>query len=251
MVSDRWGPTLIPMEVPGAHDVQLTEVAVRLGQRWSNEDTAGTVDADEVTRAASVLGPLTDLMEAHRVDAISVRCFDLLSTSNTSGCIALAQLNADGVIAGCEGDVPSALAMLWVREMFGATAWMANPSSIDADTGQIELAHCTVAPNLVETLSLDTHFESGIGIGISGRFRPQPVTLVRIGGAQLDQVWLADGDLVANGSKHHLCRTQASVLIASERAHELLERPLGNHVVMISGHHQEQLQRWWSVFIED
>jgi len=250
VVKDRWGPTLVPVEVPGAVDVRPTATAVQLGGRWANVDAVGRVDRDEVDRAASVHGPLVDLMASHELDAVTVRCFDLLSTTMTSGCIALAEMNASGVIAGCEGDVPSALAMLWVKELFGATAWMANPASVEPDAGRIELAHCTVAPNLVETLSLDTHFESGIGIGIAGQFRPQPVTLIRIGGRQLEQVWLADGELVANGSKDHLCRTQASVLIASDRARELLERPLGNHVVMISGHHQEQLQRWWNVFIE-
>lgn len=250
VVQKRWGPTLVPMEVPVASSVRLTETAVQLGKRWSAYDTAGSVESGEVDRAASVHGPLVDLMTDHNVDGVSVRCFDLLSSSNTSGCIALAELNASGIIAGCEGDVPSALAMIWVKELFGSTAWMANPASVDPETGRIELAHCTVAPNLVEDLSLDTHFESGLGIGISGRFRPQPVTLVRIGGATLDQIWLADGELVGGGSSSHLCRTQASVLVDSDRARELLERPLGNHVVMITGHHRDQLQHWWDVFID-
>lgn len=250
IVREQWGPTMVPVEVPGAEAVVATETAVALGRRWAEHDTAGTVDRSEVERAASVHQPLADLMLAHQLDAISVRCFDLLSTSNTSGCIALAELNASGVIAGCEGDIPSAIAMLWVKELLGATAWMANPASIDAGAGLLELAHCTVAPNLVETMSLDTHFESGIGVGISGRFRPQPVTLVRIGGTRLDQIWLADGDLVASGSKLDLCRTQASVAIQSDLARVLLERPLGNHVVMINGHHQERLRQWWKGFID-
>lgn len=250
VVKNQWGPTLVPMEVPVVSSARMTVTAVQLGRRWTRYDTAGNVDPREVDRAASVHGPLVELMANRNVDGISVRCFDLLSRSNTSGCIALAELNASGIIAGCEGDVPSALAMIWVKELLGATAWMANPASVDPETGRIELAHCTVAPNLVEGLSLDTHFESGLGIGISGRFRPQPVTLVRIGGAMLDQIWLADGELVSSGSSSHLCRTQASVMVDRGRARDLLERPLGNHVVMIGGHHREQLRRWWDVYID-
>lgn len=250
LVRDRWGPTLVPVDLPAPSAVSSTETAVALGRRWSDRDTETVVGRSEVDRAAALHGPLHELMSAQRLDAITVRCFDLLSTIETSGCIALAELNTAGSVAGCEGDVPSALGMMLVRNLFGVASWMANPAWIDPQAGEIELAHCTVAPSLVEDLSLDTHFESGIGVGISGRFRHQPVTLLRIGGAELDEIWVADGEIVGSGSSPHLCRTQASVAVAPERASELLDRPLGNHLVMLPGQHAVQVQRWWELFID-
>lgn len=250
-VRSPWGPELVPVDVPGPIPAVPTEQSVELAGRWSNRDTAGSVRQAEVERAASVHGPLIELMDDHRLDAITVRCFDLLSSSHTSGCLALAELNAEGIVAGCEGDIPSAMAMVWVQQMFGATSWMANPSSIDARSGTIALAHCTVSPTMVDDVSLDTHFESGIGVGIAGRFEPQPVTLVRIGGADLTEVWLAEGELEATKTSDRLCRTQASVRVAPNRATELLERPLGNHVVLIAGRHERQLRHWWEIFVGD
>ncbi len=249
VVRGRWGPTLVPVELPDSATVASSDVAVELGRRWSNLDTDVLVGRTEIDLAASLHEPLDGLMSANDLDAISVRCFDLLSSLKTSGCIALAELNSAGTIAGCEGDIPSTVAMMLIRELFGTASWMANPAWIDPTSGEIELAHCTVAPSLVEDLSLTTHFESGIGVGISGRFRRQPVTLLRIGGLEMDEFWVADGDLIASGSSEHLCRTQASVVVAPEHATDLLDRPLGNHLVLMPGTHAAELLRWWSLFV--
>lgn len=247
-VRDRWGPTLMTLDV-AADALAVGETSVELGRKWADRDTGTTVQRSEVDRAAALHQPLAGSISDAGLDAISVRCFDLLSTAGTSGCIALAELNTTGVVAGCEGDVPSTIAMLLVQRLFGLASWMANPASIDPHGGRVELAHCTVAANLVEEVALDTHFESGIGVGISGRFRPQPVTLMRIGGVDLDRFWVADGDLVASGSSDHLCRTQASVVVHPAQAAELLDRPLGNHLVLAPGHHRDRLQRWWELYV--
>ena len=50
---------------------------------------------------------------------VTVRCFDLIGALEATACLALSSLNDEGVVAGCEGDVPSALAMLWVRRLLG------------------------------------------------------------------------------------------------------------------------------------
>ena len=133
------------------------------------------------------------------LDAVTVRCFDLLGDPGTSGCLALASLNDEGIVAGCEGDVPSTLAMLLVRYLLGRPSWMANPATVDVDANRLVLAHCTVAPSMLEGFALDTHFESGMGVGIHGHFAHQPVTLLRFGGTDLDECWIVEGDIVANG----------------------------------------------------
>ena len=45
---------------------------------------------------------------------------------------------------------------------------------------------------MVESFALDTHFESGLGVGISAQFSDQPVTLIRLGGVDLDECWIAE-----------------------------------------------------------
>ena len=117
-----------------------------------------------------VRSALGDVLDDHDLDAVTVRCFDLLGDPGTSGCLALANLNDEGIVAGCEGDVPSTLAMLLVRYLLDRPSWMANPASVDVESNRLVLAHCTVAPSMVDGFSLDTHFESGMGVGIHGHF---------------------------------------------------------------------------------
>ena len=52
------------------------------------------------------------------------------ATLYRAGCYSLARLFDEGVIAGCEGDVCSALGLLWSRLMTGRTPWMANVAQV-------------------------------------------------------------------------------------------------------------------------
>lgn len=254
-IRERWGPTLVALSTDAliaAGRAAADEVAVALGRRWAAADRqVPPMAAAEIERAASIHGPLVAATGAAQLDAVTVRCFDLLGTTRTSGCIALAELNDAGGVAGCEGDLASTVAMLWARVLLGCTTWMANPARVDEATGDIVLAHCTVAPSLVEDYRLDTHFESGLGVGVAGRFRPQPVTLVRLGGRDLDRAWIVDGEVVATGDACRLCRTQATVRVDRDDAGALLRRPLGNHLVLVPGHHAERLRAWWELVVAD
>lgn len=248
-----WGPRIVTVDP--ARMIELTRAPVvptgPLAERFTSvaDPVRSTVGRRAVDDAMGVQAALTDVLETHALDAVTVRCFDLLGDPGTSGCLALASLNDDGVVAGCEGDVPSTLAMLLVRHLLGRPAWMANPAQVEPGRNRLVLAHCTVAPSMVDDLALDTHFESGRGVGISGRFAPQPVTLLRVGGPDLDQCWIAEGAIVATGDDPDLCRTQVTVELSSGHVDDLLERPLGNHLVLATGHHQRRLRRWWELAI--
>jgi len=253
VVRRRWGPELVTVEP--TRMIELTRVPVvptgALAERFTKvaDPTRTTVDAKAVGDAMGVRSALGDVLDDHGLDAITVRCFDLLGDPGTSGCLALASLNDDGIVAGCEGDVPSTLAMLLVRHLLDQPSWMANPATVDVDENRLVLAHCTVAPSMIDGFALDTHFESGRGVGISGHFAPQPVTLIRLGGKDLDESWIVEGDIVDTGDDPDLCRTQVTVALSSGHVRELLEHPLGNHVVLASGHHEERLRRWWSLAV--
>jgi len=234
--------TRTPVTPTGALAERFTQVA---------DPARTTVERQAVDDAMGVRSALLDVVDDSVLDAVTVRCFDLLGDPGTSGCLALASLNDDGIVAGCEGDVPSALAMLWVRALFDQPAWMANPATIDAAANELVLAHCTVAPSMVEGFALDTHFESGMGVGISGRFAHQPVTLIRLGGADLDECWIAEGDITATGDDADLCRTQVTVALSSGHVGDLLEHPLGNHLVLVQGHHEQRLRSWWRLVVAD
>ena len=204
-------------------------------------------DIDEVVR---VYFGLKQLVKELELDSITVRCFDLVSDMKTTGCFGLAQLIDDGIIAGCEGDLPSTLGMLWGKKLVGETPWMANPAQLDEKNNKLWLAHCTVPRSIVKTYSLRSHFESGLGVGIQGTFISKPITLLRIGGKDLKKLWLAEGNIIQTGFAENLCRTQVEIeLISGGSVKDLLQAPLGNHLVMLSGHYLERFKSWWEMMI--
>jgi L-fucose isomerase-like protein len=244
LVRARWGIELVPVDIGAtieAHRAGDGERAGGVAVRF-----AGSAAPTEALVRASALHPaLVDAVERAGVDAVTVRCFDYLGTLATSGCVALATLNDDGVVAGCEGDVAGAVAMLLVRALLDQPSWMANPASIDVEHDRLLLAHCTVAPSLVGDVELHTHFESGLGIGLRGRFAPGPVTLLRLGGPALDRCWIAEGEIEHAGESDDLCRTQVTVHLDGGAAGAVLDAPLGNHVVLFLGRHRARVERWW------
>ena len=249
-VREVWGPETVPIDLGSVLEAPLGEPdgpALELAASFSDGAAATRESADDgIRRAATVFPALRTLMERERLDAVAVRCFDLVTQRATSGCLALSALNDAGLVAACEGDLASAVGMLWVKELLGSASWMANPAHADATTGVLRLAHCTVARSLVTRFELRSHFESGLGVAIAGDLAAGPVTLLRLGGRRLDALFLAEGEAVAVPRREDLCRTQVDVRIDRSAIAELLERPLGNHLLLVPGRRAARLRSWWA-----
>jgi L-fucose isomerase-like protein len=98
------------------------------------------------------------------------------------------------------------------------------------------LAHCTIPLNMVERYELDTHFESGIGIGIRGYMKPGDVTLFKVSG-DLTRHFIAESQLLRNQAEPDLCRTQQVIrLDDAAQAQYFLTNPIGNHHIVLPGH---------------
>ena len=191
---------------------------------------------DGLVGAERIYDALKALVERERLDGLTLRCFDLLNTVRNTGCLALARLNAEGTVAGCEGDVPAMLSMKIVQALTGLSGFQANPSTIDPETGEMVFAHCTIPLNMVERYELDTHFESGIGVGIRGFMKEGPVTIFKVSG-DLSRHFVAQGQLLRNQQKPDLCRTQQVIRLddPAQTAY-FLTNPIGNHHIVVPGH---------------
>ena len=178
---------------------------------------------------------LKKLVSDYGLSGFTIRCFDLLSAVKNTGCLALARLNSEGMVAGCEGDIPAMLSMAIGRAACGVSGFQSNPSSIDPEAGEIVFSHCTIPLNMVSTFGLDTHFESGIGVGIKGHYPEGPVTVFKVAG-DLSRHFVCEGELVSNGSRTDLCRTQVLLRVPSEAVRYFLTDPIGNHHIIFPGH---------------
>ena len=62
-------------------------------------------------------------------------------------------------------------------------------------------------------------------------------------------MWCEDGSALFTAPRPERCRTQLDVRVWPEAAADLLEHPLGNHLVVIYGHHAAHLRAWWQEMI--
>jgi L-fucose isomerase-like protein len=251
-----WGPAVVPIEW-----AELKEAIQRVRntaiQPWAEALVSSACEIREPTRsdlenATCVYLGLKHLVSQHQLDAVTLRCFDLIAGPKTTGCFALSQLIDEGIIAGCEGDLISTVGMLWAHKLLDQSPWMANPVQLDKENNTLWMGHCTVPRSVVEAYGLRSHFESGLGVALQGRLRADAVTLIRIGGKSMTRLWLAEGEALQAGDAEDLCHTQVKVRLSGNfSVLELLRAPLGNHLVLIHGRHAEHMRRWWEDMVGD
>lgn len=192
----------------------------KFGKSISGKDFSGSMD---------IYCAMKTLVERYGLAGVSLRCFDLLTALGNTGCMALAILNSQGVVATCEGDIPTPLSMCIAHQKFGISGFQANLSRIDGD--KMLFAHCTVPLNMVEEYSYDTHFESGIGVAVHGVLPAGAARIFKLS-PDCSEMFLEDVEILENQYNDCLCRTQILV-DAPGLADYFLRSPIGNHHVII------------------
>lgn len=221
---------------------ELLDVIAVTPLRESNEQASADAIRNAMPVANQIYDALKMIVEKHQLQGFTIRCFDLLTAVHNTGCLALAKLNSEGVVAGCEGDVPAMLSMKIAQSLLGVSGFQANPASINPETGEMLFAHCTIPFNMVERYEFDTHFESGIGVGIRGYMKEGPVTIFKVSG-DLSRSFIEEGELIHNQAKPDLCRTQQVIQLSHpDKASYFLTNPIGNHHIILPGHHHDLLE---------
>lgn len=181
---------------------------------------------------------LKKIINRYELSGLTLRCFDLLGTVENTGCLALAMLNAEGIPAGCEGDVPTLLTMTVGKALTGQCGFQCNPSRINPETGEMLLAHCTIPFDMIRSYSLNTHFESGIGLAIHGEVPEGEATIMKLS-SNLKKHFCCKATITGNPYEKSLCRTQITMKIDENPVavckDYFLKSPVGNHHVVFTG----------------
>jgi hypothetical protein len=176
LVQATWGPAVVDVPMEEVFEA-LRDADVGETQRVRDQFTA---DAEAVREpspldldaAARVTVALRAVVRAHRLDACTVRCFDLVTQASTTGCLALSWLQDQGVVAGCEGDVPATLTLLWMQLMTDRPGFMANPQDVDPVPARCGWRTARLPPPGV-ALPLRSH-RVVARVGIAGDVPPGP-----------------------------------------------------------------------------
>ena len=243
---ERWGIEMVdvPLDevVKGYEAIGADEV-----QGITDEFISKAVDVkeptrDEVVKAMRLYCSVKAIVERYHLDAFTLNCFDLIPTTHTTGCVALALLNQEGIPAGCEGDEQTLLTMLAVQAATGEMTFMANPSKIlDNATHEMVFAHCTIAPAMTDRYIVRDHYESLSGVAVEGIFDPMDVTVVKCGGRGMEHYFISHASLLQCTTNPNMCRTQLHLRL-EEPLDYFLERSIGNHHVIVRGNYEQRLE---------
>ena len=229
---DKLGMGFVSIEM----DELLQEIAKK--NYPENEYTAlfkaQAFNQGEVEKALYVYGAFERLVEKYNLCGVSVRCFDLLDTVYTTGCLGLSILNAKGIYGGCEGDVPALLSMAVLGALTGEPLFMCNPSQFNTKEGYAIFAHCTIPVTMLKNFCLNTHFESGIGVAVQGVFEEGDCTLFKCEG-DLSRFFAKEGTIVDVPWSDMLCRTQVKIQL--DDFSYFLKEPINNHHILCRGRH--------------
>lgn len=234
-------------------DVPLDEV-VKGYEAVADDDVQDITDAfinkavgvkepsrDELVKAMRLYRSVKGIVERYRLDAFTLNCFDLIPTTRTTGCVALALLNQEGIPAGCEGDEQTLLTMLAVQAATGEMTFMANPSKIlDNAAHEMVFAHCTIAPAMTDRYIVRDHYESLSGVAVEGVFDPMDMTVVKCGGKGMERFFISKARLLECTTNPNMCRTQLHLRL-DEPLDYFLERSIGNHHVIVKGDYVDKL----------
>ena len=234
-------------------DLQRLINGIKIVPQTEAEELAQTL----MKRAKAVKEPTySDMVEAGKaylaikricqdehLDAMTIRCFDIVKACGTTSCLALALLNDEGIVAGCEGDMQTLLSLFLAKRLCREVAFMANPSQLTDRTSM--LAHCTIPLTMCDEATIRTHFESGIGVAIQGLLPLTDYTLFKWGGPKLDRYFVTEARAVETPYSNHFCRTQITLDVNLKPY--LLQHSIGNHHVIIRGRHAEEIKRFMSI----
>ena len=204
-------------------------------------------DPEEIRKALNIYGALKRLVDRYALAGISVRCFDLLDSVHSTGCLGLSILNSLGIFGACEGDMPSLLSMAILGSVTGEDLFMCNPSIFDTKEGAATFAHCTIPVTMPGRFILNTHFESGIGAAVQGSFDQGPCTIFKCAG-DLSRHFTKEARILETPFSEMLCRTQVRVGI--DDFSYFLTDPIGNHHILCKGHHAAETEAFFDLLKE-
>lgn len=199
--------------------------------------------ADMIEAAKTYLA-IKQICTEEQLTAVSIRCFDIVNACNTTSCLALAMLNDEGIVAGCEGDLQTVITMVLAQKICGEKAFMANPSILTEQSSL--LAHCTLPLSMCDEIVMRSHFESLKGVAIQGLLPTTDYTLLKWGGAKMDKFFVTEAKALPLDYSDHFCRTQIKLDVNLKDY--LLNHSIGNHQVIIKGRHAEAIRNFMKGF---
>ena len=147
-------------------------------------DTA-SVTAEQVNKVANLSLSLKEFMDKENLSGLAVRCWpEFAANYGVAPCASMSNLQAEGYLLSCEGDIQGLMSMLAHKAIGAETPFLADLSQVNLEEDYSLMWHCGVAPsNLWDgkcNMSLDTYFAGGRGVTADFVMKEGDVNIMRI-----------------------------------------------------------------------
>lgn len=194
---------------------------------------------EDLQNASKMAGAMLKIIRKYKCMGMAIACFNLITKTGINPCLGVSYINGETpYFAACEGDVDSAVTMLFIRALTDDAPWMANPNLGQDET--VNFVHCT-APIKGHKYILRSHHETGIGASLDVKYDiGADVSLFRYSGVE-NKMTINSGKTVA-GRYEPSCRTQLHIALDNYKGY--IENVLGCHQVMSFADIKEQMQEF-------
>jgi len=209
------------------------------------------VNQEDVLNAARHYFAARRLLAEHNADGLTSNCLGLCGQVGTP-CLGFSRLMDEGIAAGCESDIGSAMTMMLIHDLLGRPGYMADPL---ADTTQnlFANAHCNCPTRLDgfdrprEKYILRAHHAGGHWVSLQVLWRiGQVFTLSRF---QRPDMLIVDRARVAcnyDSPPSAACITNTGAVV--EGAEDDPHKVAGFHVLQIYGDHVRKLRGYCQLY---
>ena len=174
-------------------------------ERFSGVRIAASVKPAEMDMSARIILALRKFRRENAIDAMAVSCWPGFQDElGISSCMAYGQLNDEGHICACEGDVPGAISMLLLDAISGRHPMIMDMVAMDQPEDAIAFWHCGMGmPSYADGkgfcfIKYPAYPEimDQPGVSVDMKFAPQPATIARIGGWGAESILISESDII-------------------------------------------------------
>jgi len=226
-IQKAFGTTVIPIgfeAINEAYNKAYPSVAKTWADRWiKGAEKVVEPSRAEIEKSGAMYLALLDVMGQHKAQAITMNCLGGFYGGKISAypCLGFFQLNNDGFVGACEGDLKSTLTMLVMGYLTGRPGYISDPV-IDTSKNQIIYAHC-VSTNKVfgpagrsNPYHIRSHSEDRKGAVVRSLMPLGEMTTTLEIDADKKQILFHQATTVANIDEDKACRTKLAAEVKGD-----------------------------------
>jgi len=152
-IEGLFGTKVVPIEfkeVHAAYEAASRDEARKWAETWTQAaERVIEPTPQDIENSGAMYVAMLDVLKRHNAQGIAINCLGGFYSGQIRAfpCLGFCQLNNDGLVGACEGDLTSSITMLAFGGLVGRPGFISDPV-MDTSKNQIIYAHC-VAPTKV------------------------------------------------------------------------------------------------------